>query len=59
MRLWRLFTGVLIIGLIAPIYASITGDVAPLFSDPTTTMLVYAGLAIILFIFVYLELFRT
>jgi hypothetical protein len=59
MRLWRLMMGILIIGLIAPVYGSITGVVAPLFSDSVTTMLVYAGLALILFIFVYLELFRA
>ena len=56
MRLWKMGMGLLLIGLLAPIYAGITGPIAPLFSDPFDSILIYSGMAIILFVFVFLML---
>lgn len=57
MRLWQLFGLVLFIGLLAPFYGTVTGEVGPLFSDPVTQIVIYAGLAIILFVGVFVALF--
>lgn len=57
MRLWILFISLLMLGLIAPAWVTIMGSVVGGFSDPLTQIIVYAGPAIFVILFVYFLMF--
>lgn len=57
MRVWRLFMGLLIIGLISPFWGSLAALVVPSFSDGVTQAVIWASLPILAVLWVVFNVY--
>ena len=57
MRMWILAIGLLIIGLISPLFAGVIGDTVGMYSDPVTQIILYAMIPVFVFLYAFVKLF--